>query len=90
MEWGAKARELSSIMQSGDQLKRKAERPWGNGGKSRGKIFGKGDSSESMTKVLPTNEVICMHDNCYCIFFGARANIEIDKMPQKPKTPLIN
>jgi len=24
MEWGAKARELSSIMQSGDQLKKKS------------------------------------------------------------------
>lgn len=39
---------------------------------------------QAMTKFLSraeANEVICMHDNCYCIFFGARANIKIDKMP---------
>lgn len=41
-----------------------------------------------MTKFLSrteANEVICMHDNCYCIFFGARANIKIDKMPSNGK-----
>lgn len=43
---------------------------------------------QAMTKFLSraeANEVICMHDNCYCIFFGARANIKIDKMPSNGK-----
>lgn len=45
---------------------------------------------QAMTKFLSraeANEVICMHDNCYCIFFGARANIKIDKMPSNTALP---
>lgn len=46
--------------------------------------------NQAMTKFLSraeANEVICMHDNCYCIFFGARANIKIDKMPSNTALP---